>query len=179
VALISSRSPSASKDDAASAQPALGCAEGLMVRTPGAASISTSSASPATSSSGLARRIPLELPIFTSFARTTVTPCRRAHIVATLGTSAHAPALANSLLNGSENQRLPTWPFREPFSVLCPYARGIQRCYALQGNFPSLMALVHGSANHLLAWLHQICRAAHPEGATVEHMGSDHGGASA
>lgn len=60
-----------------------------MVRTPGAASISTSSASPATSRSGLARRIPLELPILTNFARTTTTPCRRAHIVATLGGSSH------------------------------------------------------------------------------------------
>ena len=60
-----------------------------MVNTPGAASISTSSASPATSSSGLARRIPLELPILTSFARTTTTPARRAHIVATLAATAH------------------------------------------------------------------------------------------
>ena len=42
-----------------------------MVRTPGTASISTTSASPATSSSSLARRIPLELPILTSFAQTT------------------------------------------------------------------------------------------------------------
>ena len=67
-----------------------------MVRTPGAASISTSSASPATSSSGFARRIPRELPILTSFARTKTTPCRRAHIVATLVACAHCPALANA-----------------------------------------------------------------------------------
>jgi hypothetical protein len=37
----------------------------------------------------LARRIPLELPILTSFARTTTTPARRAHIVDTLAASAH------------------------------------------------------------------------------------------
>lgn len=60
-----------------------------MVRTPGAASISTSSASPATSSSGLARRIPRELPILISFARTTTPHRIRDHIVATLEASAH------------------------------------------------------------------------------------------
>jgi len=60
VVVISSRRPSASQAAAASAQPALGCSDGLIVSTPGAASISTSSASPATSNSGLARRIPLE-----------------------------------------------------------------------------------------------------------------------
>ena len=42
-----------------------------MVRTPGAASISTSSESPATSSNGFASRIPLEFPILTNLARTT------------------------------------------------------------------------------------------------------------
>ena len=96
VAVISSRSPSGSNDDTASAQPALGWADGLMVKTPGAASISTSSVSPATSSSGFAMRIPLELPILTSFARTKTTPSRRAQIAATLAASAHCPALANA-----------------------------------------------------------------------------------
>ena len=64
-----------------------------MVRIPGAASISTSSASPASSSSSLTRRIPLELPILTSLARTTATPRRRAHIEATVATSALSPLL--------------------------------------------------------------------------------------
>lgn len=39
------------------------------------------------------------------------------------------------------------------------------------------MGLVHGSENHLFEWLRKVCRAALPEGATVEHMGVDHGGA--
>ena len=73
-----------------------------MVRTPGAASISTSSASPATSSNGLARRIPLELPILTSFARTTTTPARRAHIVVTLAPSAHPLLWLTLPLSGTQ-----------------------------------------------------------------------------
>ena len=79
--------------DAASAQPALGCDEGLIVSTPGDASISTSSASPATSNSGLASRIPLEFPILMSLARTTATTRHRNHIVATAEGALHAPAL--------------------------------------------------------------------------------------
>ena len=39
------------------------------------------------------------------------------------------------------------------------------------------MGLVHGSENHLFEWLRKVCRAALPEGATVEHMRVDHGGA--
>lgn len=55
-----------------------------MVTTAGAASISTSSVSPATCNSGLASRIPLELPILPSFPRTTAISRQRAHMVATL-----------------------------------------------------------------------------------------------
>lgn len=37
--------------------------------------------------------------------------------------------------------------------------------------------LVHGSENHLLIRLHKVRRAAHPHGASIEHMGLDHRGA--
>jgi hypothetical protein len=50
----------------------------------------------------LARRIPLELPILTSFARTTTTPRRRTHIIATTATSAHSHALANAKISGGQ-----------------------------------------------------------------------------
>lgn len=83
VLAMSSRRPSGAKAAADSAQPALGWDEGLMVSTPGAASISTSSVSPATSSKGFASLIPRELPILTSFARTMTTPDKRGHIVDT------------------------------------------------------------------------------------------------
>lgn len=102
MAAISSRSPSGSHVDAASAHPALGCVEGLMVTTPGAASISTSSVSPATSNSGLASRIPLELPILTSLPRTTAISRKRAHIVFTPESTGHGPAPAT--LPPSERQ---------------------------------------------------------------------------
>lgn len=39
------------------------------------------------------------------------------------------------------------------------------------------LSMVHGSENHLFARLQKIRRAAHPHGASIEHMGVDHGGA--
>ncbi len=39
------------------------------------------------------------------------------------------------------------------------------------------IAVVHGSDNHLFDLLHNICWAANSEGASVEYMGVDHGGA--
>lgn len=79
--------------DAASAQPALGCDAGLIVSTPGVAWISTSSASPATSNSGLGSRISLEFPILMSLDRTTTTTCQRNQVVARAGGAVHATAL--------------------------------------------------------------------------------------
>jgi|GEM_PF-3041845 len=70
VAHASSRSPFDSKEAAASAHPARGFATGVIVRTPGEAWISTSSVKPTSSRSGLARRMPREFPILTSFALT-------------------------------------------------------------------------------------------------------------
>jgi hypothetical protein len=37
--------------------------------------------------------------------------------------------------------------------------------------------MVHGSENHLFTRLQKIRRAAYPRGASIEHMGVDHGGA--
>jgi hypothetical protein len=56
---------------------------------PAATSISTSSASPATSSKGFARRIPREFAILTSFARTKATPGISSHVEATSATIGH------------------------------------------------------------------------------------------
>ena len=50
--------------------------------------------------------------------------------------SALAFDAANSLLDGSENQRLPPWSFREPGAVLSPYASEIKRCHALRDSIP-------------------------------------------
>ena len=88
-----------------------------------------------------------------------------------LQTSYSALGPSNFLLDGSENQRLTPSSFREPSSVLCPYATGIQRCHALQDYLPSRIALVHGSENHLFESLHHVCRAAPPAKTTVEPMG--------
>lgn len=81
VGATASRKPSGATAAAASALPARGAATGVIVSAPGAAWLSTSSVRPASSSSGLAKRSPRELPILTSLALTRPTPTRSSHCV--------------------------------------------------------------------------------------------------